>query len=97
MIRYFFVGRKDADRDYAFKVTWGYACLWLAGLPHLQFQLISLATMEIFDFSPFLLLVDPHSLWHLGTIPLAVLLWNFYRYDALYEDNRIQKEKYHLG
>jgi len=80
VIWYFCCGRYDG-REYANKIVLGYSCLWLA------------ATMELLDFPPVFFLVDPHSLWHLGTVPLAYLLWNFYVADGIFEDNK----KHHLG
>jgi len=77
--------RVAQGRDYTNNILFGYLSLWLA------------ATMEIFDFSPIFFLVDPHSLWHLGTIPLGFLLWNFYIADGIYENNKLEDEKYHLG
>lgn len=43
------------------------------------------ATLEVFDFSPVLDLIDAHALWHAATIPVAVLWYRFYRDDADYD------------
>jgi len=41
-----------------------------------------LSSLELFDFEPLLLIFDPHSLWHLGIIGMAILLKNFLVIDA---------------
>jgi post-GPI attachment to proteins factor 3 len=39
--------------------------------------------LELFDFPPWWRTVDAHSLWHLATVPLAVLWYDFLINDAL--------------
>lgn len=55
------------------------------GIKQLAFTiLISLAmSLEIFDFSPILGLVDAHSLWHMSTIPLVYLHYSFLTDDLI--------------
>ncbi|KAJ7144965.1 Per1-like protein [Mycena crocata] len=45
--------------------------------------LTTAATMlELFDFPPFLRVIDAHSLWHLATAPIAVMWYDFLVQDA---------------
>ena len=48
--------------------------------------LLALAmSMEFLDFAPLFGIFDAHSLWHMLTIPIVQLHWNFSIEDALYE------------
>lgn len=38
--------------------------------------------LELFDFAPWHRVVDAHSLWHLATVPLAVIWYDFLILDA---------------
>ncbi|EPZ34749.1 Per1-domain-containing protein [Rozella allomycis CSF55] len=40
---------------------------------------------SVFDFPPYNLLIDAHSLWHLSTIPLVSLWYRFLLQDGRYE------------
>jgi hypothetical protein len=47
---------------------------------------VSLAMcLELFDFPPLWRVFDAHSLWHLSTIPLTIIWYNFLLEDSLYE------------
>ena len=48
-------------------------------------------TFELFDFPPWGRIIDAHSLWHLSTAPLVMLLYNFLINDALDEGWRGHK------
>ncbi|CAK5264007.1 unnamed protein product, partial [Mycena citricolor] len=39
-------------------------------------------TLELFDFAPFLRIIDAHSLWHLATAPIAVFWYEFLLQDS---------------
>jgi hypothetical protein len=39
--------------------------------------------LEIFDFPPYQRMIDAHSLWHLSTVPIAYLWYQFLVQDAL--------------
>lgn len=39
--------------------------------------------LELFDFEPVFDLVDAHALWHLGTVPLVLLIWKIFTLDAI--------------
>lgn len=43
-----------------------------------------LLTLELGDFPPILWMFDAHALWHLGTIPLAILWYSFLIDDCLH-------------
>lgn len=51
------------------------AILWVVGAA-------MCGALEIFDIEPIADLVDAHALWHLGTIPLVLLIWKIYSLDA---------------
>lgn len=48
--------------------------------------------LEIYDFPPYLGLVDAHALWHATTIPLTYLWWSFVRDDAEYRTSVLLKK-----
>ncbi|WVQ71343.1 hypothetical protein IAR50_000871 [Cryptococcus sp. DSM 104548] len=55
-----------------------------AGTPALLVALTTLAmSLELWDFSPVLRIIDAHSLWHAATIPLAMGWWSFLVLDAI--------------
>jgi len=78
---YILKGRKDAEYNY--KIVLAYGLIGLAG------------TMELFDFPPIFEIIDPHSLWHLGTIGCFVLMWNFFVLDSINEDKK-ESSKIHI-
>ncbi|RCH89557.1 hypothetical protein CU098_008455 [Rhizopus stolonifer] len=56
---------------------------WMSGV---SVVLVGLAmSLEVFDFPPWLGLLDAHSLWHAATIPLAPLFYHFLLKDAYTE------------
>ncbi|KAJ1652868.1 hypothetical protein IWQ61_006889, partial [Dispira simplex] len=55
----------------------------MAWRPTLCVLLISAAmSLELFDFPPFLGILDAHSLWHASTIPIIFMFYNFILCDA---------------
>lgn len=48
--------------------------------------------LEIYDFPPYLGLVDAHALWHATTIPLTYLWWSFVRDDSEYRTSVLLKK-----
>lgn len=60
----------------------------------LAFQLLALASLvlEINDFPPLFYTFDAHSLWHLSTVPLTVLFYNFVIDDCI----QLRSETYEL-
>jgi hypothetical protein len=40
-------------------------------------------TLELFDFPPWKRVIDAHALWHLATVPIAVLWYDFVIEDSL--------------
>uniref|UniRef100_A0A0D3CH69 Post-GPI attachment to proteins factor 3 n=1 Tax=Brassica oleracea var. oleracea TaxID=109376 RepID=A0A0D3CH69_BRAOL len=48
--------------------------------------------LEIYDFSPYGGYFDAHSIWHLATIPLTILLWSFIRDDAEFRTSSLLKK-----
>jgi len=52
----------------------------------------SLAGLEVGDFPPLWWVLDAHSLWHLGTAPLAYLWYQFLINDAVYELEEVPRE-----
>lgn len=55
-----------------------------ASTPMMLVLLTTLAMcLELFDFPPFLRILDAHSLWHLSTIPLGIAWWYFLVQDAI--------------
>lgn len=59
------------------------AYAWKMGLVVLS--LTSAMSLEILDFPPFLRIFDAHSLWHLATIPIVRLMWDFTIDDTIFE------------
>ncbi|XP_057312877.1 post-GPI attachment to proteins factor 3-like [Hydractinia symbiolongicarpus] len=49
------------------------------------------ATLEIIDFTPIWFIFDGHSLWHMFTIPLSYMWYQFLIADALFETKKIAK------
>jgi len=47
-----------------------------------------LGVLEVFDFPPLFSIFDGHSLWHLGTVPIAYYWYSFLIDDAKYELER---------
>jgi hypothetical protein len=47
--------------------------------------------LELFDFPPWMFIFDAHALWHLSTVPITKLWYDFLVEDALDEGWRIQK------
>nr|XP_036583472.1 uncharacterized protein CTRU02_06597 [Colletotrichum truncatum]KAF6792515.1 hypothetical protein CTRU02_06597 [Colletotrichum truncatum] len=45
-------------------------------------SVITVMSLELFDFPPLWGALDAHSLWHLGTIPPTILMYNFLIKDA---------------
>eukprot|EP01126_Amoeba_proteus_P061716 TRINITY_DN8311_c0_g1_i2.p1 TRINITY_DN8311_c0_g1~~TRINITY_DN8311_c0_g1_i2.p1 ORF type:complete len:209 (-),score=13.29 TRINITY_DN8311_c0_g1_i2:194-820(-) len=85
-ILWYLVNRAEpARKHYTHKILYVYGFLWIAAL------------MELFDFPPFWDVLDPHSLWHLGTIPLGYLLWKFLVDDSIHEEECMMSRRYHLG
>jgi hypothetical protein len=54
--------------------------------------LSSAMSLELLDFPPLLKIFDAHSLWHMATIPIVGLYWDFIMDDAQY-DLAFQKTK----
>lgn len=54
--------------------------------------LFSCSSFELLDFKPILQIFDGHSLWHLSSIPVAALLFEFFRADPEYLESRNKKE-----
>ncbi|TRM63919.1 Per1-like protein [Schizophyllum amplum] len=44
--------------------------------------------LELFDFPPWALVIDAHALWHLATVPIAIVWYQFLIEDALDESWR---------
>ncbi|KAF0326209.1 Protein PER1-like protein [Colletotrichum sp. SAR11_59] len=44
--------------------------------------IVTVMSLELFDFPPLLGALDAHSLWHLGTIPPTILMYRFLIKDA---------------
>ena len=79
------------DYGYNIKVMGGFGllfnCMWIAAylLGRVQSSLaikcgvlfLLAGSLEIFDFSPIFDLFDAHSIWHLCTIPIAMIWWKF--------------------
>lgn len=40
-------------------------------------------TFELLDFSPWFRVIDAHALWHLATVPIAALWYEFLIEDSL--------------
>ena len=47
--------------------------------------------LELFDFPPWMFIVDAHALWHLSTVPITKFWYDFLVEDALDEGWRPQK------
>ena len=47
--------------------------------------------LELFDFPPWMFIVDAHSLWHLSTVPITKFWYDFLVEDALDDGWRLQK------
>ena len=69
------VGFNYSRRDYAWKQA------------RIVILLASSMSLELLDFPPIFGLLDAHSLWHMATIPIVRMHWNFSIEDALYEIN----------
>lgn len=48
--------------------------------------------LEIYDFPPYGGYFDAHSIWHLATVPLTILLWSFIRDDAEFRTSSLLKK-----
>ncbi|KAL0660920.1 hypothetical protein Bca4012_097757 [Brassica carinata] len=48
--------------------------------------------LEIYDFPPYGGYFDAHSIWHLATVPLTILWWNFIRDDAEFRTSSLLKK-----
>nr|CAB3264808.1 post-GPI attachment to proteins factor 3 [Phallusia mammillata] len=48
---------------------------------------------ELFDFPPLLWILDAHSIWHLLTIPMPVLMFSFFKDDHLNLESTSSKDK----
>jgi hypothetical protein len=42
-------------------------------------------SFELLDFAPIWRVFDAHSVWHLCTVPLVVLYWDFLMQDSIYQ------------
>jgi len=81
---YIFKGRFESNPENNHKVVVAYGLMGFAG------------TMELFDFPPIFEIFDPHSLWHLGTIPSFFILWDFFIQDSIYEEKKEAKKRHHI-
>jgi len=82
-IWYLYKARNEIGSDHSYKVVLAYGLMGLAG------------TMELMDFPPIFEIIDPHSLWHLGTIGCFFLLWDFWIQDGIFEERKEQL-KHHI-
>ena len=59
----------------------------------LVFVLLTTAAtaLELFDFPPWMFIIDAHALWHLSTVPITKLWYDFLVEDALDEGWKLQK------
>ncbi|XP_063693198.1 post-GPI attachment to proteins factor 3-like [Bolinopsis microptera] len=48
--------------------------------------------LELFDFSPYYLVMDAHATWHAATVPITVLWWSFIVDDCVFEFNRFKRK-----
>ncbi|CAN6992325.1 unnamed protein product [Brassica oleracea var. botrytis] len=48
--------------------------------------------LEIYDFPPYGGYFDAHSIWHLATVPAAILWWSFIRDDAEFRISSLLKK-----
>ena len=58
----------------------------------ITFQILLAVTslLEIHDFPPIFWIFDAHSLWHLSTVPITILLYSFVIDDCV----KLRQEKY---
>lgn len=47
--------------------------------------LFATALFEVFDFAPYMKVIDAHSLFHLSTIPCVALYWEFLLLDSKWQ------------
>ena len=59
----------------------------------LVFVLVTTAAtaLELLDFPPWMFIIDAHALWHLSTVPITKLWYDFLVEDALDEGWKLQK------
>lgn len=59
----------------------------------LVFVLLTTAAtaLELLDFPPWMFIIDAHALWHLATVPITKLWYDFLVEDALDEGWKLQK------
>ncbi|TPX40969.1 hypothetical protein SeMB42_g05804 [Synchytrium endobioticum] len=50
-------------------------------------------TLELWDFPPIMGILDGHALWHLITIPIALLLYDFWVLDAAYDEEEMEAKE----
>lgn len=51
--------------------------------------------LELLDFPPFWFILDAHALWHLSTVPITFILYDFLVADSKYV-YRMRKGKYRV-
>jgi hypothetical protein len=64
---------RHCKRKYAWKIIMNVVSLSFA------------MSLELLDFPAIFRIFDAHSLWHLATIPITSLYWDFIYDDAFYE------------
>jgi len=79
MFWFYWVWKNYYHRPHAWKIGTTFIILWIAG------------ALELWDFPPFLFLFDAHSLWHLATIPMYFMIWNFAFDEAKFYSGKKEK------
>lgn len=57
----------------------------------LVFLMTAAMALEVLDFPPWMLVIDAHALWHLGTVPIAFMWYDFLIEDASDESWKEQR------
>jgi hypothetical protein len=81
---YLLKARHEPNSEHSHKVVLAFGLMGLAG------------TMELLDFPPIFEIIDPHALWHLGTIPCFFILWDFYLQDSILEEKKEARKRHHV-
>ena len=48
--------------------------------------------LELFDFPPWMFIIDAHALWHLSTVPITKSWYDFLVEDALDDGWKLQED-----
>jgi len=56
----------------------------------LAIAIVFAASLELFDFPPFLFILDAHSLWHASTVPLVFIWYKFWLSDVKWYSDRLR-------